>query len=84
MALNATLEKAGKPAKSVHTEAKVSLGKDDTGFVIKHIDLETTADVDEIDDAEFQQLALETKKGCPISKALAAVTINLKASLVNA
>ena len=82
MALNATLEKAGKPAKSVHSKARVFLGKDDSGFVIKHIDLDTTAEVAEIEHAEFQELALATKKGCPISKALASVTINLKADLV--
>src|SRR3954462_15528521 len=50
MALNATLEKNGTPATSVHSEAKVYLGKDDGGFVIKHIDLETKADVDGIDE----------------------------------
>ena len=81
MALNAAFEKNGTPAKNVHSEAKVYLGKDDSGFVIKHIDLETKANVVGIEDAEFQELALATKKGCPISKALAAVTINLTASL---
>ena len=81
MALNATLEKSGHSAKSVHTAAKVSFGKDDSGFAIKHIDLETNADVDGIDDAEFQRIAGEVKKTCPISKALAAVTINLTANL---
>ena len=81
MALNAALEKNGTPANNVHSEVKVYLGKDDSGFVIKHIDLETKANVVGIEDAEFQELALATKKGCPISKALAAVTINLVASL---
>jgi osmotically inducible protein OsmC len=81
MALNATLEKSGHSAKSVHTAAKVSFGNDDSGFAIKHIDLETNADVDGIDDAEFQRIAGEVKKTCPISKALAAVTINLTANL---
>ena len=81
MALNATLEKAGKPATSVNSEAKVYLGKDDAGFVIKHIDLETTALVDGIEDEEFQQIAADVKKGCPISRALASTTINLTANL---
>src|SRR4030095_16958903 len=52
MALNATLEKEGKPAKSVRTEAKVFLGKDDAGFKITRIDLYADAEVDGIDDAE--------------------------------
>ena len=81
MALNATLEKSGKPATNVKTDAKVSFGKDDSGFAIKHIDLETTATVDGIEEEEFLRIAEEVKKTCPISKALAAVTINLKANL---
>ena len=81
MALNATLEKSGKSATNVKTDAKVSFGKDDSGFAIKHIDLETTATVDGIEEEEFLRIAEEVKKTCPISKALAAVTINLKANL---
>jgi osmotically inducible protein OsmC len=81
MALNATLEKSGKPAKSVHSKAIVHFGKDDSGFAIRRIDLETTADVDGIEDAEFQQIAADVKKTCPISKALSAVTIELTANL---
>jgi len=81
MALNATLEKSGKPAKSVHSEAKVYLGKDDNGFAIRKIDLETNADVEGIENEEFQKIAEDVKKSCPISKALAAVTINLTANL---
>lgn len=38
MALNATLEGDGTPAKSVEVEATVHLGKDDGGFAIKGID----------------------------------------------
>ena len=81
MALNATLEKEGKPARSVKTEAKVFLGKDDAGFKINRIDLDAQADVEGIDDAEFQTIAENVKKGCPISKAIAA-DINLTATLV--
>jgi osmotically inducible protein OsmC len=81
MALNATLGKEGKPARSVHTEAKVSLGKDDAGFKITQIDLQARAEVDNIEDAEFQTIAENVKKSCPISKALEAVPINLTATL---
>jgi osmotically inducible protein OsmC len=84
MALNAALEKEGKPATSVKSEAKVSLGKDDTGFAITRIDLAVTAEGPDIDDAAFQGIAENVKKGCPISKALAAVPINLTATLVRA
>jgi osmotically inducible protein OsmC len=81
MALNAALEKGGKKAASIHSEANVHFGKDDSGFAIRGIDLTTTADVADIEDAEFQTIAEATKKGCPVSKALAAVPINLSASL---
>lgn len=81
MALNAALEKRGTPATNVTTEAKVFLGKDDAGVKINRIDLEANADVPGISAEDFAQVAEETKKGCPISKALAATDITLKASL---
>jgi osmotically inducible protein OsmC len=82
MALNATLEKEGKPAKTVRSEAKVFLGKDEAGFKINRIDLEVEAEIDQIGDAEFQTIAENVKQACPISKALASVPINLSAKLV--
>src|SRR6185369_9401762 len=81
MALNAALEKGGKPAKNVKTEAKVFLGKDDSGFKVGRIDLTVQAEVDGIEDEEFQTIAENVKKTCPISKALAAVPIKLTATL---
>lgn len=84
MALNATLEKQGTPAKNVKAEAKVFLGKDESGFKINRIDLETTAEVEGIDQEKFASVAEEVKKGCPISRALAATDITLKATLVKA
>ena len=83
MALNATLEKQGNPATAVHSEAVVHFGKDDAGFAIRSIDLETKATVPGITETDFQQIAETVKESCPVSKALAAVTINLKASLEN-
>ncbi len=82
MALNATLEKEGKPAKTVRSEAKVFLGKDEAGFKINRIDLEVEAEIDQIEDAEFQTIAENVKKACPIRKALASVPINLSAKLI--
>lgn len=84
MALNATLEREGKPAKSVWAEAKVHLGKDDSGFVIKGIDLETKAEVEGIDDSAFLEIAEKVKQTCPISKALGGTKITLDAKLVKA
>lgn len=81
MALNAALEKEGKPAKNVRSEAKVFLGKDEGGFKINRIDLFVTVTAENLNDQEFQQIAEATKQGCPISKALAAVDITLDARL---
>jgi osmotically inducible protein OsmC len=82
MALAAALEKAGKPAKRVHTTAAVRLEKVGDGFGITKIDLETEAEVPGIDEATFQQTAKGAKEGCPVSKALAGVQISLNAKLV--
>jgi len=84
MALNATLEKEGKAAKSVRTEANVFLGKDDSGFRINRIDLTANVEAEGIEDNDFQAIAEKVKTGCPISRALEAVPINLTATLVKA
>ncbi|MDB4929543.1 MAG: osmC [Myxococcaceae bacterium] len=81
MALTVGLEKAGLAPQGVRTEAEVKLEKQGEGFAITGIALTTTATVPGVDDAKFQAIAEETKKGCPVSKALGAVPITLKASL---
>jgi len=81
MALAAGLGQAGLSPRSVHTEAKVHLEKDGPGFKIAKIELETTADVPGTDAAKFAGIADETKKNCPVSKALAGTTITLSAKL---
>ncbi|MDM7921048.1 MAG: OsmC family peroxiredoxin, partial [Pyrinomonadaceae bacterium] len=70
MALNATFEKQGKPTKSVKTEARVFLGKDEGGFKINRIDLDTAVEMDGVDDADFQQVANDVKKNCIVSLSL--------------
>ncbi|MGZ5477140.1 MAG: OsmC family protein [Thermoanaerobaculia bacterium] len=82
MAFAAGLEKAGKPAKRVHTTASVRLDKVGEGFGITKIDLVTEAEVPGIDEATFQQTAKGAKEGCPVSKALAGVQISLSAKLL--
>ena len=84
MALSAGLGKAGFNPKRVHTKASVHFEKVGDGFAITHIDLTTEAEVQGIDNTKFQEMADGAKKGCPVSKALAGTTINLKATLVGA
>jgi osmotically inducible protein OsmC len=81
MALSLALEKSGSPPQSIKTEAAVSLEAQGGGFSIVGITLTTKASVPGLDAAKFQTIAEETKKGCPVSKALAGTTITLQASL---
>ena len=82
MALSASLGKAGLTPKSIDTEAQVHLDREGDGFKISKIELTTKASIPGIDAAKFESIAQETKKGCPVSKALAGTTIALKATLV--
>jgi lipoyl-dependent peroxiredoxin len=81
MALAHALSNAGFVPKSVQTTASVQLDKVEAGFAITKITLKTQAQVPNIDAAKFQKIAEEAKKGCPVSKALAAVPIELNATL---
>jgi lipoyl-dependent peroxiredoxin len=82
MALNAALEKEGKPATSVRSDALVHFAKDDIGFAVTGIDLTVEAEVDGIDENEFKVIAGKVKSTCPISRALS-VPITLDVKLVN-
>ena len=83
MAFAAGLTRAGFAPESVRTTAKVHIEPVEGGFGITKIELDTEAKVPGIDNAKFQEQAEAAKKGCPVSKALAAVeTISLIAKLV--
>jgi osmotically inducible protein OsmC len=82
MALSFILGNAGFNPTSVATTAKVHLEKVGEGFSITKIELTTEAQVPGIDDKTFQTHAESAKKGCPVSKALAATPITLQAKLV--
>jgi len=83
MAFAAGLTRAGFAPTSVHTTAKVHIEPVEGGFGITRIELDTEAKVPGIDNAAFQEQAEAAKKGCPVSKALAAVeNITLSAKLV--
>jgi osmotically inducible protein OsmC len=83
MALSAMLSGAGHIPTRVHTVARVSFDPVPGGFAITQIDLTTEAQVPGLDDAAFQKIAQDAKKGCPVSKALAAVPqISLTAKLL--
>jgi lipoyl-dependent peroxiredoxin len=81
MALSAGLERAGFPATSVETTARVHLERAEGGFRIPRIDLDCVAQVPGIDEAGFLEQAETAKANCPVSKALADVDIHLDARL---
>jgi osmotically inducible protein OsmC len=83
MAFSKALSDAGHPPVSVDTTASVRLEKTDAGMSVTRIDLESTGNVPDIDEAEFQKLAEGAKDGCPISRLLSpGAEITLKATLV--
>lgn len=82
MALSGSLEAGGNPPTKVATDASVTVDKDPAGgFKITGIKLTVRATVPGISDAVFQEKVAATKIGCPISKALAAVPIEVIATL---
>jgi osmotically inducible protein OsmC len=82
MALAAGLGRAGFEPEQVSTRARVHLTKDDAGFKVSKIELETEAKVPGLDDAAFQEHAEGAKESCPVSRALAGAEITLQAKLV--
>ncbi len=82
MALAHAMATAGHTVTSVATTATVTLGKTDKGFAVTGIHLATRGKVAGLSPAEFRRFAEETKTGCIVSRALAAVPMTLDAALV--
>ena len=70
MAFSKLLADGGHPPKEVKTQARLTMVKTDAGFKISRIHLETTGQVDGLDDAAFQETAKKAKEGCPVSQLL--------------
>ncbi|MDQ4123752.1 MAG: OsmC family peroxiredoxin [Acidobacteriota bacterium] len=81
MALAGNLGRAGYQPATINTTASVTIEKKDNGFHIPTIAVETVAEVPNISDDEFQQIAEKTKQTCPVSQVLAGAEITLKATL---
>jgi osmotically inducible protein OsmC len=77
MAFSNQLAKAGFPPDSVKTTAKVHIEK---GSITK-VELMARAKVPGVDENTFREKAEAARTGCPVSKALQAVTITLDARL---
>jgi lipoyl-dependent peroxiredoxin len=83
MALASGLTKAGFRPEEIRTSARVHLEKVDAGNQITTIELDCQARVPNISQQQFEELAQAAKQGCPVSRALAGVNIQLNARLAN-
>jgi osmotically inducible protein OsmC len=81
MALSAALSAAGHVPTSVATTATVDLNKVGAGFAITGILLETVVAAPGLIADQLATIGADAKTNCPVSKALAAVPITLKATL---
>lgn len=81
MALSAGLEKAGATPERITTEADCTLEKIGDGFTITRIDLRARVKASGIEEAALREVAQKTKEGCPVSRALAGVKIEVEATL---
>jgi osmotically inducible protein OsmC len=81
MALSLALSTAGHVPTAIDTTATVTMEKVGDKLTITRIDLAVRGQVPGIAPAEFARLAEETKTGCIVSRALAAVPMTLDARL---
>lgn len=82
MALSLLLEKAGYTPRAIRTHASVKIEPAGDGYAITGIELDTEADVPEMDENDFMAQAETAKANCPVSRALSSTPISLKARLM--
>lgn len=82
MAISGALVEAGFQPQRIETDAAVSIEKTGAGFSITAIRLSTKGRVPGIDAASFRDIAEQAKNDCPVSRALAGISISLEAELL--
>lgn len=80
MYLSLLLTEEGLKAESIDTEAKVTIGKDDSGPHITEITLECKVKCDGLDADKLKTLAATTKEKCPVSRLYAGGTAKITAN----
>jgi osmotically inducible protein OsmC len=70
MALSFQLQNNGFTATKLETDAVLTASKDDIGWKVDKITLNLSAEVPEISAEQFETLAGNAKKNCPISRLL--------------
>jgi osmotically inducible protein OsmC len=81
MALSFQLTNANFDPTELKTVATVSMEKQEPGWTITNIHVDVQGKVPGVSAEQFQTLAENAKKGCPISRALAATNITMSAKL---
>ena len=84
MALALGLGQAGFTPRRIRTKAVAHIERVGDGFRITRIELDTEADVPDIDPAQFREQAETARRDCPVSRALAGTEITLQARLAAA
>jgi osmotically inducible protein OsmC len=82
MFLSALISGKGMVPESVETTATVHLGRDETGPLVTTIELDCQVRCEGLSQELFDQLSLEAKAKCPISRLVAAAEIKLSARLI--
>ncbi|MGE5139348.1 MAG: OsmC family peroxiredoxin [Rudaea sp.] len=82
MAFSSNLAKAGKPPEELTVSATCTLDRREGHLSITKMQLDVKARVPGIDKAEFEQIAHEAGRSCPVSRALSGnVDIRVNAEL---
>ena len=84
MALSFGLTAAGFPPAELKVEAAVNIEQVTDHWEIKSVHLDLAGRVPGITDAKFQELAMDAKANCPVSRALKALEVTLSARLIEA
>jgi osmotically inducible protein OsmC len=82
MALSFAISAAGFTPDELKVNASVTLDSVDGGFAITGITLQLEGKVSGMEEAAFMEMAKGAKEGCPISKALSSVPIELDAKFI--
>ena len=82
MALSFRLSGAGFVPTELRCSATIDMDNSSGGWAFAKISLQLEAEIPGIDEAAFLEHAQAAKAGCPVSKALSAVPIELDAKLV--
>jgi lipoyl-dependent peroxiredoxin len=82
MSLSNEVAQAGGTPHGIEVTAEVDLGPDEKagGFILTAIRLKASIEADGLDDEGFRKAVDAAEAGCPVSKALAAVSITVDAS----